>query len=132
MFTIGLDGKFFQSKLSSNYFIVEKELANLLDTVYFTYQEYQASLALSYAGELLVPYAGVVYLYSDINPNVNSGLMLFSEDIYMDFDTTRSVSRRNWGMVIGMSILQSTASFTNMELRMFNQEGFSLAAILRF
>lgn len=131
-FNTGLDVKYFRTKQKGDYFLIEKELAMLVGDFYFNYEEIQGSLSASYRGEFILPYIGVTYFYSTLDPNTNKGLLQFSDNQLLDFYTSQAVSRRKWGMVIGTTIVNCKNANVNIEARMFDQNGYNIFGEIRF
>ncbi|EKE22094.1 MAG: major outer membrane protein [uncultured bacterium] len=132
-FDLSLDGKYFQTNQKPQYFVVDKSVYPLATSLQQTLEEYQASLALSYKTNFLIPYIGTTFLYSVITPEPKGGLLTLPGGESLFFDTSDSISREKWGMALGISIInKKNQANLNIETRIFDQNAFSFLGTLRF
>jgi hypothetical protein len=132
-FRLGIDGKYFYMAPRASFFSLEKKIAPLISDFFMEYEEIQGAIGLSYKIDPFVPYAGLVYLHSSVEPHPKLGLLQIPlTDVIMDFTTNSAVSRRSWGAVLGTSIVSGKKFFLNLETRFAYQNAYSLSGELRF
>lgn len=132
-FDLSLDGKYFQTNQKPQYLVVEKNVFPLASSFEQKLEEYQASLSLSYKTNLLIPYIGSTYLYSTITPDPKGGLITLPGGGLLFFDTSDSITKNRWGMVIGVSIInKKNQAALNIETRVFDQNAFAFLGTIRF
>ncbi len=130
---LSFDGKYFETTQKPQYFILEKKVYPLETSFDQKLDEYQASLSLSYKSSLLIPYIGATYLYSTITANPKAGLLKLPTGETLSFDLSDSITKKRWGMVIGISIInRKNQANLNIETRIFDQNAFAFLATLRF
>jgi len=132
-FDFSIDGKYFETSQKPQYFIVEKEVYPLMSSFEQKLEEYQASVAMSYKTNLLVPYIGSTFLYSTITPNPKGGYLKLPGGGKLFFVTTDSITRKKWGMVLGTSVINKKKQANlNIETRVFDQNAFAFIGTLCF
>ena len=136
-FDLAIGGKYFRTKQNCDNFKIGKQIFPILTSHFgFLYEEFQASAALSYRTAFLVPYIGVTYLYSTLKPQpLPKGLFRFpapDENIIADFISQKSKNVKNWGLVVGTSIISNNMISINAESRMFDQNAINVACEIRF
>ncbi len=132
-FDFSFDGKYFMTDGKPQYFLVDGDIYDLTTSFKEKYEEYQASIAMSYKTPFLIPYIGSTFLYSEITPTPKIGRMLIPGGGTLVFETDPSETRRYWGMILGITVnnIQKQASLT-VETRMFDQNSVSILGIFRF
>lgn len=132
-FDFSFDGKYFQTNQRPKFLISDKITYPLVSSFIEKLQEYQASLALSYRTSLLIPYIGATFLYSTITPSTRVGTILLPDGDKTFFQTSESITRNMWGMVVGISVINRKKQATlNLESRLFDQNAFAFVATIRF
>jgi hypothetical protein len=132
-FDFSFDGKYFQTNQKPQYFVVDKNVFPLASSFEQKLEEYQASLALSYRTNFLIPYIGSTYLYSSISPNPKVGFLTLPGGSSLLFETNDSITRKKWGMVLGISVInRKNQANINIEARVFDQNAFAFLGTIRF
>jgi hypothetical protein len=132
-FDFSFDGKYFATTQKPQYFVVDKDVYPLADSFEQKLEEYQASFSMSYKTNLLIPYIGSTFLYSTITPDPKIGYMTLPGGGQLLFETSESITRRKWGMVLGISVVNfKNQANLNIETRMFDQNAFAFIGTFRF
>jgi len=133
-FYSGIDIKYFYSNQKSDYFLIDQEVAMLQTPITMEYTEIQGALGFAYKViPYFIPYIGVSYLYSNLNPQPSVGILQIPKTTtYTDFETSTAVTRKNWGMFIGTSFISTDTVSISIENRMFNQNAFNLIGSIKF
>ena len=132
-FSFGGDIKYFRTDQQANYFLLEQEVAPLVTPFKLIYEDIQGALGLAYKTTYFSPYIGATYLYSTIEPKPREGILRVPGTLDMvDFITQTAVTRRNWGMMLGTTLINSGKISLNLEGRFFDLTGFNFSGNLRF
>ena len=128
-----LDGKYFRTDQKSDYFLCDEQVAQIIGDLELQYEEIQIALTLGYKIEFLIPYIGMTYLHSTIDPNPPSGILQIPGTEYLvDYQTSKATSRRNWGMLVGCSLVDHKMMSLTLESRFFDQNAYHVSGTFRF
>jgi len=128
-----IDGKYFYTNQRSDYFISNGQIAPIIGDFELQYEEIQGALTLGYKIEFLIPYFGMTYLYSTIDPNPNTGILQIpGTEFLVDFHTSKAVTKRNWGMLLGCSLIDNKMISLTVESRFFDQNAYHISGTFRF
>jgi len=128
-----IDAKYFRTDQKSDYFLCDGQIAPIIGDFELQYEEIQGALTLGYEIEFLIPYIGMTYLYSSIDPSPPTGILQIPGTEYLvDFHTSRAVTRRNWGMLVGCSLVDNEMMSLTLESRFFDQNAYHVSGTFRF
>ncbi|NGX57092.1 MAG: hypothetical protein K1060chlam5_01348 [Candidatus Anoxychlamydiales bacterium] len=137
-FDIGFDFKYFTSTFKPTYFVVDDEddgtiIYDIIGSFKQRYEEYIGSLLISYKTPLLTPYIGASFIYADLTPKPSVGKIFIPEVGEYPFVTSDSKIKDNFGMVIGVSIINLNKQINlSIENRLFNQNAISATLQIRY
>lgn len=132
-FACGLDGRYFRNIHDINYFVLNGALAPVVTHFAFKYEEVQGAFVVCYKVDNFIPYAGVSFTYSEIEPVPQDGLLKLSGDGgYVDFHAKILENCRKWGAVIGFSIFAKNKFNINLEARFLAQQALAASFGIRF
>ncbi|MBN1915317.1 MAG: hypothetical protein JW769_05460 [Parachlamydiales bacterium] len=132
-FRFGVDGKYFRSKNRTDYLLIDKEIYTIITKDYsYVYSEWQGSLGVSYLMLPFIPYGGLTYLYSEITPEPQVGLLQTPSGSIEKFQDSVSRTKRNWGMMLGISFINKEKIGLNIETRFFDQNSVGISGEIKF
>ena len=134
-FSIGGDGKYFQTRQVADFLIANKYPALITtDDFSFIYEESQGSIAFSYEIDMFTPYIGGTYLRASITPSPKKGVILlaFDPEYPREFECNNSHNVNRWGLLVGTSIVSGEKIAINLESRMFDQNSVNISAEICF
>lgn len=136
-FDFSLDGKYFRTKQNCERFLIDKKVFPVFTPHFgFLIEEYQGCFEISYKVSPLIPYIGVTYLYSTVNPYpAKKGLIRYpypNQNIIDDFISANLKNKKRWGMVLGAAIVSDDKININLESRMIDENEVNCSIELRF
>jgi hypothetical protein len=133
-FLVGIDAKYFEFNSKPTFFLEEGMSFNLANPLTFSYSETQVSVGVSYRASTIIPYINATYLISKISPTPLISLVIWPLDgsTLIDVPCRPVVSQKNWGLSLGVTLLDQEKATFAVETRMFNQNGVNATLELRF
>lgn len=130
---LGIDLKYFQSRLTPDFFLHENLAYNLVSDFQFNYKEFQGALGLCYRLQYLAPYASATYLFSRIEPRPLSPLVRFpTMDMNAEVETASITGSKQWGLALGTTLLDQKKATIALEWRVFNQNSIDVSGEIQF
>lgn len=133
-FDLSLDLKYFITEQKPHYYIIEEMLANIVySKLYLDYQEWQVSLACSYKTDYFIPYIGLTYFNCKLSSrggmyNLELPNIPYEFSLYYD----SCVSRKNWGLVLGVTLIGCEKVSFTLENRNFDQSSINGSLQIQF
>lgn len=132
-FFIGADAKYFQTNQKPRYFIVDGAPYNIVSNYRLKYKEVQASCGMSYRAWVFAPYINATYILTHVEPEPAVVLVRLPEtDEIVDVESKSIVSKKHWGMALGLSLIDSSKATFAIEWRLFNQNAVNVNGEIRF
>ena len=132
-FSLGADLKYFETDQKPDFFLINGVVRPIEGNFVLQIQEIQAALAGSYNIGNFVPYIGVTYLFSKINPIPTLGLISIPErNLFLQFEANTSINHKKIGIVLGTSLVSDKKMSLNVETRMVDQNAINVSGQLRF
>lgn len=132
-FYLGTDFKYFETRQKPRYFVIEGLPYNVVNLYYLHYQEVQAALGIAYQISFFVPYINVTYLKATMEPIPRVVLVRIPDmNEKADFPTARMRGENNWGMALGLSLIDNKRFSFGLEWRTFNQSALDWNFDFRF
>jgi hypothetical protein len=91
------------------------------------FKEWQTDLGLSYKADILIPYLCLRYSKAKAHLSIND-LFISQEGL----TSLKMINRDNVGLALGCSISSGKYFFLNSEVRLFDEEGFTLSGEFKF
>lgn len=132
-FSLGADIKYFETDQKPDFFCINGIARPLEGSFVLELQEFQAALAGSYTVGDFVPYIGLTYLFSKINPIPTIGLLSIPERRrVVQFEANPSINHKKIGVVLGTSLVSTETMNLNVESRMVDQNAINISGQVRF
>jgi len=133
-FDISLDLKYRYTEQKPDYYIIEDTLVNIVySKLQLDYEQWQASLACSYKTGCFIPYIGLTYF--DCRLSSKSG-MYNLELPNIPYEWSRyydsCVSKKNWGLVLGVTLIACDKVSFTLESRNFDQSSINGSLQIQF
>lgn len=119
-FSIGMDGKYEHSYLNISHLDVNGAPVLLPEKRKMDYREWQLGLGFSYATPYLIPYAVANYSFTRVQANL-PGYLLY-----------QGHNRRKFGLALGTTVTSSEIFFLNIEARLIDELGMTVAGRFQF
>ncbi|HSW72131.1 MAG TPA: hypothetical protein VLG44_01820 [Chlamydiales bacterium] len=131
---VGVDVKYFTcDQQKPNYFVIEDMPALLITPFLLKYQEWQGAVSFCYHFGAFLPYAGVTYIHTKIEPHPNmGGIDIPNLEMTLEFESRSVLNDHKWGGVVGLTLLSKSAITLSFEGRFYNQNGVNVSAEIRF
>lgn len=129
----GADIKYFETIQKPKFFVIEELPFNIVNNYHSKYFDLQAAIGTTYRMGLFAPYIHATYIYSHISPEPPLVLVRFPDiDEISDVIIPSLISRKNWGMAVGFSLIDISKASLSFEWRTFNQNALNVNGELRF
>ena len=119
-FSIGMDGKYEHSYLNISHLDVNGAPAVLSKKSKMDYREWQLGLGFSYATPFLIPYAVANYSFASVDAHL-PGYLFY-----------QGKNRRKFGLALGTTVTSSEIFFLNIEARLIDELGMTVAGRFQF
>ncbi len=133
-FFFGGDIKYFETNQKPRYFLMDGLAYNIVTPFRLEYSEIQAALGICCRAWIFAPYIQGTYLITHIQPQPPVVLVRFPEEnaISDDVPIRSSVGKKNWGMALGLTLVDSSKATLSVEWRAFNQNAIDVNGAVRF
>lgn len=124
--TFALGGRYAKTDLSLLWLSLDAETYKPASPI-FSYEEWQADAAISYKIDIFIPYVSFKYSHTDLKLKVPDLVIsaFNTDEIHMK-------SRNNYGAALGCGLSNGDYFHLNGEVRLFDEEAFTVTGEFRF